>query len=261
MDWNIEISGVYIILTPSGRLPTNRQWTVTMDAGISGYGEGGSGVLLEEDYTFWFTSAYCPLFTTVGRVRLQMGPIGDNLLDDTIYRLINKNSMDAVEIVRTLTGKNIAYDYWGCTWQKVPPVVKMYVECKTAYDLLAIIELDSNRVGGSRSQLKTLGDMTIRYGGPSAANQSIDPGKKKQLYDCWMEMLNGIKSVGLTYAVRGWYDSTKGYSHPVYEPEHNRVIRPVDFSVSDPHGPWVKARDWQGFFDARRYYRRHRGLF
>lgn len=247
MDWRITSSGCIITITPSGRLPTNRQYTVTISAGLSGIGEGDEAVVLSSDYTFWFTSAYCPIFTTVPRIRLQIGPVGDNIIDDTIYRLILKNSMDAVELVRVVINTNIAYDYWGCTWHNVPAIIKQYVECKTAYDLLALIELVSNSGGGAAAQLKTLGDMTISYGGPSAAASKVDPGKKKQLYDCWMEMLNGIKvlAIGQNPAVRGYYDTSKGFAHPVFDPNHNRVIRTVDFKNSQPYGPWEKSEYWR----------------
>jgi hypothetical protein len=245
MDWVYNISGSVLSIIPSGRLPTNRMYTVTIPAGISGVYEG-SGVLLDSAYTFWFTSAYCPLFTTINRIRLQIGPIGDNIIDDTIYRMISKNSIDAIDLLRTVSSNdNIAYDYYGCSWHNVPPIVKMYVECKTAYDILALIELLNNSGGGAASQLKTLGDMTIQYGGPNASASKVDPGKKKQLYDCWMEMLNGIKALSINSAVRGWYDTSKGFPHPTYNPDHNRVIRTVDFRNSHPSGPWEKSYYWR----------------
>jgi len=253
MDFTLTTSGNVLYITPVNGLAYNTQYTVTLDSNISGYNPLNSGYYqLGSDYEFWFTGTYCPIFTTVGRIRIETGPIADNIIDDTIYRMILKNSQDAVEIISSLEGKRYNYAHWGCSWENVPWVMRRYVECKTAYDILALIELTNAGPGGASSQLKTLGDMTIRYGGPSAANQAIDPGRKKQLYDCWMEMLRGMKAVGINYAVRGWYDQSKGYNHPVLEPEHNRVIRPVDFSVADPHGPWYKARDWRGFYDYRR---------
>ena len=253
MDFTLNYSGNVLYIYPASGLAYNTQYTVSLDSNISGYNPLNSGYYnLASDYTFWFTGPYCPLFTTVGRIRIETGPIADNLIDDTIYRMILKNSQDAVEILNVTSGSRYRFDNWGCTWENIPYVLRRYVECKTAYDVLALIELANYGTGGAASQTKTLGDMTIRYGGPNSANQAIDPGRKKQLYDCWMEMLNGIKSVGINYAVRGWYDTSKGYAHPVFEPEHNRVIRPVDFSVSDPHGPWYKSKDWRGFYDARR---------
>lgn len=248
MDWHITASGALVSIIPSGRLPTNRQYTVLISPTISGVGEGGSGVLLGSSYSFWFTSAYCPIFTTVTRVRLQAGPVADNLIDDTIYRMIMKNSIDAVDLVSTAYGQTIAYDYWGCCWQNVPPIIKMYVECKTAYDILALIELSNNSGGAASSQRKQLGDMAIAYGGPSAAASAVDPGKKKQMYDCWMEMLRGIKSLAINSAVRGWFDTSKGYPHPVYDGGHNRVIRGVSYDNSNPTGPWENAKYWRRVF-------------
>lgn len=158
--------------------------------------------------------------------------------------MINKNSMDAIELLEGLSGRSIAYDFWGCTWHNVPYVVKRYVECKTAYDILALVDAVATS-GGGPNQLKTLGDMTIRYGG--AAASGADPNRKKQLYDCWMEYYRGLKAVEINTAVRGWYDASKGYMHPIWEPHHNRVVRPVDFRNSTPRGPWQRARNWSGW--------------
>lgn len=246
MDYSLSVNGKTLFIDFQDRLTTNRQYTITLGAGISGLFDSGASGVLEEEYSFWFTSLYCPLFTTVGRIKLQAGPSIDQIPDDTIYRMIHKNSMDAVDIYNAYQNKNYAYDAWGCDWQGVPGVFKMYVECKTAYDLLAIIELVATGNGvGSGGQLKTLGDLTIRYdGGTSSSGNSGDPNRKKQLYDCWMEMLNAMKNYGILSAVRGWYDVTKQYPHPTFDTDHNRVIRTVDFKNSNPNGPWFPASSY-----------------
>lgn len=239
MAYDISISGAVLTLTIESGLAYNQVYEVTLLAGISGV--YGSGVYsLQSDYVFWFTSAYCPLFTTLTRVKLQAGPAANQFTDDSIYRLIHKNSKDAVDIFNTYQDLNYSYTSFGCTSTNVPYVMRMYVECKTAYDLLSILELANTGNGlGSGGQLKTLGDMTIRYdGSKNGASSTGDPNRKKQLYDCWMEMLNALKHRGITSAVRGWYDVSKQYAHPTYDVDHNRVIRTVDFSRSDPRGPW-----------------------
>jgi hypothetical protein len=248
MEYTLEISGNILAILPTEPLITNRVHTITLMAGISGVYESES-YALASDYTFWFTSLYCPLFTTVTKVKLEAGPGVDLISEDTIYRLIHKNSLDAVDLYNTYQGTSISYDNWGCTWHDVPMILRRYVECKTAYDLLALLDAAglSTASDGTGSQLKTLGDLTISYGGSKAAgNPDMSaPDKKKQLYDCFMNALNIIRAKGIQPAVRGWYDTTKGYPHPTFNPDHNRVIRTVDFVNSQPHGPWERSRYWR----------------
>lgn len=248
MTYTLTVSGSVIGILPTEPLITNREYTVIVMAGVSGFYDLIT-YTLSADYSFWFTSLYCPLFTTVTKVKLEAGPGVDAITDDTIYRMIYKNSLDAVDMYNTYQGTSIPYDYWGCTWHDVPLILRRYVECKTAYDLLALLDAAGLNSGsdGTGSQLKILGDMTISYGGSkTAGNPDMSaPDKKKQLYDCWMNALNIIRTKGINTAVRGWYDTTKGYPHPTFNPDHNRVTRTVDYINSQPYGPWEKARYWR----------------
>jgi hypothetical protein len=248
MAYTIQVSGNVLTMVLDEPLVTNRIYDITLLAGISGV-YNSEPYVMSSDYNFSFTSLYCPLFTTVTKVRLEAGPAVDAIPDDTIYRLIHKNSLDAVDLANTYKGTTLTYDTWGCTWHDVPIILRRYVECKTAYDLLALIDLVGGSGGGNPggSQTKTLGDMTIVYGGSSgSASTTTSPNKKKQLYDCWTEALKTIQTVGINAAVRGLYDFSKGYSHPAMDCNHNRIIRTVDFRNADPAGPWEKARNWRG---------------
>jgi len=243
MTYTLSTDGSVLSILPTDPLTTNRQYTVTLMAGISGVYDS-TAYILSSDYSFWFTSLYCPIFSTVTKVKLEAGPSADYIAEDTIYRMIHKNSLDAVDIYNTYQGQSIAYDYWGCTWHDVPIILRRYVECKTAYDLLAL--LDAAGIGApGGNQLKTLGDMTIQYGSGTKSPDLSAPEKKKQLYDCWLNALNIIRTKGIDSAVRGWYDVTKGYPHPTFNPDHNRVIRTVDFKNSQPYGPWERSSYWR----------------
>ena len=251
MDFTLEINENVLTIYPASDLTTNRQYTVTVAPYVSGLipVDGGTMAVLADTYEFWFTSIYCPLFSTLNRIKLLVGPDSDTLLDDTIYRMIHKNSLDSVELYNLSNATTYSYDYWGCDWQTVPQVIKRYVECKTAYDILAMLKQISTSNGGG-NQTKQLGDMNIRYGGgsSSAGNPTLDaPNKIKELYDCWNEMLRSFR--GIKAAVRGYFDSSKGFAHPVREPQHNRVIRPVirNAGVNEPSGPWVQGYPWRKF--------------
>lgn len=223
MNFSVEISGNIVYLRPDSYLGTNKQYTVTISPGISGYyppsGELG---IISDTYTFWFTSIYCPQFSTPSRIRLQAGPAIDDVIDDTIYKMIHRNSMDAIDLYNLYNGTNVAYDYWGCDWIDIPIHMKRYVECKTAYDLLSIMKMAFGFTGGP-NQSKTLGDMNISYTGSS--NMAPDPKKLSELYTCWQESLRMFKIVKAT--VKGYYDSSKQFLHPTRSNIDNRVLRPV----------------------------------
>ena len=243
MDFSVEISGNILYLIPSGYLTTNRQYTVYIDAGLSGLlpPSGNSGEMTS-DYSFWFTSIYCPQFSTSRKIRLAAGPAIDSFTDDTIYRMIHRNSLDAVDLFNLYNSTNYAYDYWGCDWQDIPIHMKRYVECKTAYDLLSLIKLNTSINGTGMNQLKTLGDMTIKYGSSGGSTPSkFDPNKLKELYDCWNESSRMFKSIKV--AVKGYYDESLNYTHPALNPQINRVIRPVSFNIGEytPGTPY-----WRG---------------
>lgn len=250
MDYTLSVSENQLLIIPSGQLSYNTVYTVTIDADISGvHPITGSGIAMTSDYTFWFTSTYCPLFATLNTIKTMVGPSADTLLDAAIYRMILYNSRQAVDLYNISNSTSLAYNYWGCTPDNVPYPLRRYVECKTAYDILALLK-QINTANGGGDQVKTLGDMTIKYGGgnSSGGNPALDaPSKMKELYDCWNAQLRAIQSIDV--AVRGYYDTSKGFAHPVREPQHNRVIRPVvrNGGVNQPNGPWVPGYYWRRF--------------
>lgn len=225
MNFSYQISGNLLYITPTGELPNNYQYKIVIDAGLSGLVlPSGDVAILTTDYEFWFTSYYCPTFSTPNRIKLQIGPLADNIIDDTIWRMIHKNSSDAIELYNINTGDNLSSTYFGCTSENIPMHMKRYVECKTAYDILSIMRITSQMGGGTGDQLKTLGDMTIKYGA-AGGNPSIDPKRLSDLYACWNESLRMFKNMAVT--VKAYYDNSLGFGHPQREPAYNRIVRPI----------------------------------
>lgn len=242
---NITLSGSLIKLTFDEPFVTNRQYTTTVSAGLTGVYDSETYYLLN-DFAFWFTSRYCPIFSTVGKIKLTGGPSIENFYDDTIFRMMHKNSLDVVDLLNQAHNTNYAYDYWGCSWHDVPLVMRRYVECKTAYDLISLLKLSSSMNGGP-DQIKTLGDLTIKYGGSNGnSGANADPNKLRELYNCWNEAMRSLETVRI--AVKGYFDTSKGYGHPVREFHHNRIIRGVSFNNSNPNGPWYNSPEWIGYY-------------
>jgi len=194
---------IYILPDLNNNFTYNKEIVVTINPGISGV----YNWTMPETVTSWFTTQYCPLFTNITTIKLMAGPSIEGFADDTIYRMIHKNSIDAIDIYNTSHSSSYSYTFWGCESIKVPYQLKRYVECKTAYDLLTLVEMITQ---DGRSQSKQLGDMNITYGGKPG---SADPGLKGRLYDCFMGVLNIIGG-NIKSAVRGIYDSSKSYPHP-----------------------------------------------
>ena len=224
----------------------NQQYDVSFLPGLS----GSHNTEMQSTSSFWFTTQYCPLFTTVERVELVGGTYIADFAPDTVYRMIMKNSRGAIDIYN-LSHPNVPYNYWGCTPDNVPSDLRVYVECKTAYDLLNIADRAS-AIG--LSQTKTLGDMTIKYGGSSSLGAGSTPDLKRSLYDCFMSAMNAIANIRT--AVRGIYNDSKGYSHPVRDIANHRTNKGVDFTWARPNGPWVNGPNWRGYYRTPGPYRR-----
>jgi len=236
MQYNIEINGSTLSIIPLERLTTNRQYTLKLLPGLKGI-NGSIEYVTENTLEFWFTSVYCPIFSSLTQVKLTAGPIADYFTDDTIYRMIHKNSLDAVDLYNLSNNLAIPYDFWGCTWHNVPYTLRKYVECKTAYDILSLHQSVIQNGGGDGSQTKTLGDMTITYRSwVSSTSNDSNPNRKQQLYECWTELLRSIKTI--RSAVRGINDHSKGYSHPIMTVHSNRTINHGDFRT--PGTPFIR---------------------
>jgi len=224
---------LYILPHLENGFDYNREFNVSISPGISGiYNSPMTG-----NYNFWFTTQYCPLFTNIMTIKLMGGPDIEGFSEDTIYRYIYKNSLDAVDLYNASNDTSYSYTHWGCTPESIPYSLRHFVECKTAYDLLSILD----RIGQEGTgQTKQLGDLTIRYSGKATTS---DPGLKKRLYECYMSSCRIVS--GPKVAVRGLYDTTKSYNHPVQDSNHNRIVRTVFPSRSNPTGPWEKAGGWR----------------
>ncbi len=233
---------IYIVPKHGDAFQYNQEYHVNILAGLSGVYNS----TMQEADKFWFTSQYCPLFATLTTIELMGGPTIENFADDTVYRMIHKNSIDIIDIFNLGNQTNYPYYYWGCTPENVPALMRRYVECKTTYDLLNIAESYTG-VSNTVGQTKHLGDLDIKYNGTPGSTGSTDltaPDIKKKLYDCFNSIVDYF-SRGVTIAVKGLYDCSKGYPHPVLDPGHNRVIKGIDPYLESSPGPGFYGTGWR----------------
>jgi hypothetical protein len=110
--------------------------------------EGLDGATLEALFEFYFTTTYIPLYIGPQLLRIEMGPAVASLTDDTLCRIIHKNSIEAWE----LSGRSIPLT-------NPPYRIRKWVRCKSMLDILGVLLLARDLREG---QTKTLGDLTIR---------------------------------------------------------------------------------------------------
>jgi hypothetical protein len=106
-----------------------------------------SGDQLSEDFTFWFTSKYYPLYSSVRKVRLEVGSLIMSVKDDTINRAIYEASLLADQLTWGVVQNTELYKFARREW----------VTCKAAQILL----LNSISSNGLRS--KKLDNLEVEY--------------------------------------------------------------------------------------------------
>jgi hypothetical protein len=157
----------------------NNEITVTLSEDIQDY----EGNTLGDAYQFMFTMAYRPLYCTVKKIRTAIGPYIRDVNDDAINRLIYQNSLEAYNIANEVYAQN----QW--TIDEPTFAAKMWVCCKTQYDLLYAKLLDAASCGPG--EIKRLGDFTIQE---STAMADGLKGALQKALDCmnaWMKQLLG----------------------------------------------------------------------
>jgi len=176
----------------------NNEITVTISEDVEDY----EGNALGDNYQFMFTTPYRPLYCTIKKIRAVIGPFIRDINDDVINRNIYLNSVEAYNVANTIYNQTSWDDMDSPTF-----AAKMYVCCKTQYDLLYAKLLDISSTGGG--QMKRLGDFTLQDG--TDLREGIKGAIQKALYcaNAWFKQLLGKHRRAKTKMV------VKGVSSPV----------------------------------------------
>ncbi len=236
----------YFIFRPSGNIiyiippPTsgvNPEWLnynteYTINIKSSGlYGEN-TGYMLE-DYEFFFTSEYCPLWSTATSVRLAAGPIIDAIPDDTVNRMIYKMSLKAIQLF--FSGTN----YYGCTWDTVPEALFRWVTCSAG--MMALNAAIAGGATGGGNTTKRLGAMSISYDGGN--DDGTKPGDvRKNLDDCIRDssdVMGAELGTSVQYAIQSVNNTY--IKHQYKNPSWGRSPRMIERNGNK--GPWYDS--WQ----------------
>jgi len=152
----------------TGQLQGNNRVTICVD-----------GDLLDEDDTklgdelcWYFTTSYSPLYSSVRRLRMELGPLIQQIPDDTL----NLNIFEASLLADAITFVNDAVDNDYFKFAR-----REYVTCLAASRLLGS--------QGTQGKQKRLGDLDVKLSG--------DPNDKiKSMMKCLAEYEPAIKSHG-----------------------------------------------------------------
>ena len=202
----------------------NNEVTVTVSSDVM----NASGNLLGSDRYFTFTTAYSPLYCTVTKIRMAIGPYIKDIPDDTINRRIYENSVLAYQMANETYGQS----QWGIDSPSFP--AKMYTCCKTQYDLLNAKILD-NACGAG--QMKRLGDLTVQDPIDISKALKVPLDSALSCLSFWVDRLIGVDGKahpkmaikGLTNAatppirgVRTWVNQDGRYGIPAQNTRDTR---------------------------------------
>jgi hypothetical protein len=111
------------------------------------------GSSLAEDTTFYFTTTYNPLYTGIRKIRLDLGPLVRDVIDDTINFAVFEASLSADANNFLLNTNNLKYFEFART---------EYVSCLAELTLIRALMGDGDL---SQKMYKSLGDLSVSRGG------------------------------------------------------------------------------------------------
>ncbi|MHA2067817.1 MAG: Ig-like domain-containing protein [Candidatus Thorarchaeota archaeon] len=194
-----EGDSIYYVLPSTDDFLHNTEVLVTITTEV----ESDTGAVLVEEDEYFFTTEYFPLFFGIRQLRLELGPVVASLADDTLCRIIHKNSIEAWE----LSGR--AFNLCEPPYRYV-----QWVRCKSVLDVIATLSLSRDLTAG---QTKTLGDFTLRSG-------PADPelgAKYRQATKCVEDIVIGPEGSGMAVAaVKGSQAAGERFDHKTRTWDH-----------------------------------------
>lgn len=148
-----SVTGTQLVWTRTADDPCfmyNSEVHVVISEGVEGVADGITGAF-EEESEIIFTTEYWPKFIDQRLLRLELGASVRSLYDDTLNRIIHKNSIDAWE----QAGGNFDID-------DPYPAVKRYVKWCSIIDVMDALTIQGGIIGNTE---KMLGDFRVQHGG------------------------------------------------------------------------------------------------
>jgi len=191
---------------------------------------------LGSDYEFYFTTTYNPLYSSVRRIRLDLGALIANVPDDTINLAIFQASLEA----EALTFPTQEYPTSGLTGY-LAFAQKQYVTCVAELTLLNAIQNAGSSGGG---MAKRLADLQVSYDGGQ-----LDDLLKRAVA-CRIKWEAALTSHG--EIAPGTSQRPSMVIKGIYDPDRPTVGREWQVSDDDMDSQYPAANtDVQGYYNRR----------
>ncbi len=165
-ELRVEDDKIVFEIDPSGDFLNNTEVRVIVTTSVQGI----TGATLEEELEYFFTTEYFPLFISPTLLRVELGPAISTITDDTLKRIIHKNSIHVwEESGRMVPLKRPTFE------------ARRWVTCQSIIDILGVLTLSRDLREG---QSKTLGDLSISQ---RPASPTLG-AKYKQAEECLKEL-------------------------------------------------------------------------
>lgn len=250
---DIDETFMFIVASPATiildetPLCDNNIVTITLDSTI----QAEDGTTLGTDYEWYFTTTYTPLYTSLRRLRLDLGTLIANIPDDTINLAIFEASLMADSLTfgqLSLSASQMSFFEFAR---------RQYVTCAAEATLLDVI-MNANVTG----KTKQLAQLQVSYSGSS----SKDPLLWKRIQDCLVKWEASLTSSGEIapgtslrpdVAIKGYYDVDRpAFGRDWSSTSSSRLDQQIPASNTRTRGLYNKR--WKRGFSSTRWNSRFR---
>lgn len=230
LDKTLSASNSTLTIDISTDLLENNIVELTLDDSIKAV----DGTSLESDYSGYFTTTYNPLYSSVRKVRLGLGPVAKDISNDAINLAIFEASLKADAIDFQTNHSNIKYFKY---------MRQEYVTCLAEYIILSALLGDGSLTSGFK---KTLGDLSIsRYSDTEGLNKKLE-----DLTECIEQgeavIKSGGDSVRPSWSVKGLVASDRITTERIWsKPTHRQPHRSASNTTTKGANSRRRRRDFR----------------
>jgi hypothetical protein len=186
------------------------------------------------DYTYYFTTTYNPLYSSVRRIRLELGKLIANVPDDTINFAIFEASLEAAALSFGSTTENSGFFQFAR---------RQFVTC-----VAEILLLMGVGAGGGDGKSKRLADLDVSYRG-SNTDELLNRALKCRAR--WEATLTSAGALGPgvsqkpKYAIKGYYDPDRPLVGRGWEPTSSYQGSQVQMPAANIKSRYTTNRRWR----------------
>lgn len=237
-------------VTEGGFLRFNNTVFVELDKSIASLPDG---IELGIDYQWYFTTKYSPLYSSVKRIRLDIGPFIRDVPDDTVNMAIFEASLQAdaltFGVATNLTPSARRFFIWAR---------RQYVTCLAEIILLSAIS-GQDLSGGGGGKSKRLADLDVSYSGGSSGNANDAYNQALACMEKWKVVLtsNGEVAPGTSLkpsmVIKGRLDPDRPTVGRGWEPISTYAGFDSNMPAANTKSQYTNKRRWQRDYSSYRW--------